>query len=80
MAADSPDTSVEHKAGGSVDAGSSVVPCKTPALLAARKESLRIAQAHPLTRTQELPSAGEMSGEGPSEASWENVPSTIKTT
>ena len=44
----SPDTSVEHKGGGSVDPGSSRVPSETPALLAAGKEKPRIAQMHPL--------------------------------
>ena len=39
----SPDTSVEHKGGGSVDPGSSRVPSETPALLAAGKEKPRIA-------------------------------------
>lgn len=51
----SPDTSVEHKGGGSVDPGSSRVPWETPAMLAAGKERPRIAQTHPLTKTQKLP-------------------------
>lgn len=71
------------KRGGSMDPGSSRVPWKTPALLATGKERPRIAQAHPLEETQELPCAvGKegMSGERSREADLKILPNTIKRT
>lgn len=79
----SPDTSVEHKGGGSVDPGSSRVPSETPALLAAGKEKPRIAQMHPLAKTQKTPlyyRPGGMSGERPCEADLKILSNPIKRT
>ena len=78
-----PDTSVEHKGGGSVDPGSSRVPWETPALLAAGKERPRIAQTHPLAKTQKLPcTIGKVGCQqrGLVKLTWKSLPNPIKRT